>query len=140
MKATFILVTLVISYSLSAQDSTLQSLTLKITNGKSKQWTLENTKYFLGDTCANGIRLTVSLKPKVIREQNCVNGQWLTTIYGWEISKPEDSVIPQLLLYDKNRKIVEIYKVQFVVKDNSNYLRLRKSTSQIEETVDLYFK
>lgn len=125
---------------LAGQDSRVDQIETQITNGNSKQWTLDSTKIFLGDTCSNGIKLSFFLNPHVVHEKICKIGNWVDAIYAWEIVKKEDHVVPTLLFYDKNRKVVEIYSIQFVEKSNSIYLRLRKVGSVAEETIDLYFK
>ena len=126
---------------LAGQVTLVSQLETKITDGNSRQWTLDSTDIYLGDkdSCQNGLKLTFNFNPHVIIEKICKNGKWIEVPYAWEIVKKEDWILPKLFFYDKNRKVVEIYIIQFVQKKDSTYLRLRKADTPANETIDLYF-
>lgn len=140
MRWCFIVWIFLIGRHAAAQDPAIQKLSAQITNGNSRQWTLDSTTIYLGDTCSNGVRLSFFLNPSIVHKKVCANGNWVTNIYAWQITKTGDDIVPHLTFYNKDKKVQEVYDIQFVKVNNSNFLRLRRSASQNEDTHDYYFK
>jgi hypothetical protein len=123
-------------------QTNLAEIETKLTNGKTKQWILKDTKT-LAPSCENGMVYTF-LKTKhqqQLQAKECRAGQWQPTTFTWEL-KLEGDLDVVLLLREKAQKNDPIkYYVRFIEKEGKEYLRLRllgKDKSQESKDYDFY--
>jgi hypothetical protein len=131
---------LLVFASNSWAQSLLNSIEKQLTNNNSKQWTLEGTNIFLGDTCINGIYLTFRAQNKTVIKKYCENNHLKIHAFRWELILDSNNLVPLLSFYNNKNMLHEIYKIEFVNRKGKNFLRLREyNKDQIKETIDYYY-
>ncbi len=112
-----------------------------LTNGTSKEWTLDGIEETLGSSCKpSDITFSFVLSEKKGRIKRCKDLGWENLDFNWSLKQSEGDMIV-LFQFKNTASFEDKFIVQFISKANKKYLRLRSAQDdKLQKTKDYLLK